>query len=161
MTALFQHLLFLTAASFSVVFGCPNGFVRHDDSCYKVFPEKATWPEAVAYCKDFGLTLAKVESQREHDFLKNYVTSIKALYPGSVDFWLDGTNMLSGDWIWASTGEKIKQFFWHQGEPNNVSPGEHCLSMHADYSWDDEHCSYTEAFICEVEASVNPGEIFG
>ncbi|XP_045204983.2 C-type lectin domain family 10 member A-like [Mercenaria mercenaria] len=49
---------------------CPNGYVRHDDSCYVLAHATVTWPDALVYCEAYGGHLAYIESEREQHFLE-------------------------------------------------------------------------------------------
>ena len=64
-------------------------------------------------------------------------------------FWLDGYKK-NGEWIWKSSGKKIEKFFWHQGEPNDISGSENCLNTwDYDFDWNDNDCEKKFYFICE------------
>ncbi|KAK7457747.1 hypothetical protein BaRGS_00039208 [Batillaria attramentaria] len=146
----------LTSVFAAVWAECPNGFVRHDSSCYKVFHIKGSWSEAKGYCNIFGAQLASIQSERESSFLSGLLgrDGLAAFNPGR--FWLDATDLISeGDWVWAGNEEHVDSTMahWAPGEPSDTNHAEHCLAL--DFTkglmWTDEDCELKNNFICEFQ----------
>ncbi len=67
--------LTIQAATIFTVFGffvvqvvpqsCPNGFMRHDPSCYALICVLASWSEARGYCAEIDVHLVIVETEAE------------------------------------------------------------------------------------------------
>ncbi|XP_069119272.1 perlucin-like [Argopecten irradians] len=148
----------------SVYAECPNGYVRHDSSCYKFFSSvQATWAEALTYCQLFESKLTVIETAREQTFIEGLLR--REWKSGLSDgVWLDGTDLLvEGDWVWADDGTPISaQNFtkWFPGEPNSLGKvGEDCLNLlhHESYQWNDDDCEEKHNFLCEIEEESNQG----
>nr|XP_011455487.2 perlucin [Crassostrea gigas] len=147
--------LWVSIASVNAV-GCPNGFLQHDDSCYKFFHStRATWAEAMLYCQLFKSHLAVIETQREQNFVEGLLR--RDYQTGLPDgCWIDGTDALvEGEWIWTTTGKAIATDDyqkWFPGEPNSNGRGEDCMGLlhHENYNWSDESCEVMNNFLCEA-----------
>lgn len=147
---------------------CPNGFVRHDDSCYIAAHDLANWPDALVYCEAYGAHLAYIESSAEQQFVAGYV---KNLQGSSTDpdfyYWIGGTDAVSeGEWIWATVVRPVQYTNWNPGEPNNNpdhnSKHQDCMAMLGSNGlWDDGWCETQHNFICEIELDVEGGSIVG
>ncbi|XP_052103509.1 perlucin-like [Mytilus californianus] len=138
---------------------CPNGYMRHDDSCYKLYAStKATWAEAFMYCQVFGSDLAVIETAREQNFIEGFLR--REFKKGMSDgVWIGGTDALvEGEWQWIKTGVSINQQeyrHWWPGEPNSSGAlGEDCMDLlhHESYNWNDQRCDVHANFLCERPA---------
>lgn len=75
-----------------------------------------------------------------------YFYLLGRLYP----YWL-GAYRINGQYEWPATGEKIKTFFWHEGEPNDKSGNENCIHTWENvFDWNDNDCERELPFICEL-----------
>jgi hypothetical protein len=54
-----------------------------------------------------------------------------------------------GGWEWKCRASAFPPQ-WSNGEPNNVSTNEDCAEIYATGRWNDEACTATRGFICEV-----------
>ena len=52
---------------------CPSGWTVSGSKCFQVFPGPTSWLAALQLCIAQGGTLAKVESQAEHDLVQGLV----------------------------------------------------------------------------------------
>ncbi|TMW41002.1 hypothetical protein DOY81_013918, partial [Sarcophaga bullata] len=115
------------------------------------FEEKIimTHANATEECKKMGMNLASIKSKQEREYLKEY---IQQAYGKLEAYWLDGFKK-NGQWIWMGHGENIETFFWHKGEPNNLSDLENCLqTWDNEFDWNDNDCKKKFHFICDIEA---------
>nr|AEQ16381.1 perlucin 4 [Haliotis diversicolor] len=153
-------ILLCLTISVTLCTSCDKGFFQYGDSCYIILPETGTWLTAMEYCKAFGMSLTIVQSADENKFLKDYLYTHRGTYTSAPDFWTAGTHLMSTEWAWAGTDEEIEMFFWGPGEPNNVGSTERCLSFYANanFTWDDEHCTYPGYPLCEKQLQVYPGK---
>merc|ERR1711879_548322 len=130
---------------------CYPGWIKHGSSCYGIGEENVSWGGAASLCRVFDSNLAEIESSEENDFLKNLALnrSYRAL-------WIGGTDIFSeGQWIWSGSKMPIQEFTdWFPGEPNMADgpSAEDCLQFFAAerMQWNDETCSMTFPFVCEI-----------
>ncbi|XP_069106329.1 perlucin-like [Argopecten irradians] len=136
---------------------CPNGWTRHDDSCYFFMDIHETWQDASAHCEAFDAQLASIETQREDDFLRNHLVQLHAHDPTSrVMYWVDGTDVSTeSEWVWAYSEEPILDYtHWCPNQPDNAGSNEDCLRLgkvgsYCGFGWDDGDCESKEFFVCE------------
>ncbi|KAM7352903.1 lectin subunit alpha-like [Cochliomyia hominivorax] len=105
------------------------------------------WHKAYQACEDFGMSLVTINSKEELEYLKEYIQmSYGRIYP----YWL-GAFKINGQFEWIASGEKIKDFFWHEGQPDNKSGNENCIhTWKNDFDWNDNDCERELPFICEL-----------
>ncbi|XP_061181229.1 perlucin-like [Saccostrea echinata] len=137
---------------------CPNGFVRHDDSCYHILRIQATWAEGRMYCHAYGTKLVSIETQEENAFLVHYLKSIHGQFH-SPRFWIGATDIAeTGTFIWEGTQVRLDAGFtnYRGGSPDNGGDDsdEHCMEMTYDYNyeWNDNQCDNKFYPICEKSA---------
>ncbi|XP_052778675.1 galactose-specific lectin nattectin-like [Mya arenaria] len=147
---------------------CPNGSVRHDDSCYMFSHELANWAEAMVYCTAYGGQLAFIQSPEEQVFIQNEMKLFLGSQTDSAHYyWLGGTDAVSeGEWYWANIVEKIMYTNWKQGEPNDnhahTNHHQDCLAIYSETGlWDDGWCETQHNFICEIQLDVETSQIIG
>ncbi|XP_046565167.1 perlucin-like [Haliotis rubra] len=142
---------------------CPNGFVRHDDSCYKVFLIPTTWPEAMIFCDSFGAKLAEISTPSQQQFLESYLTPFKSSI-NTLDVWIGGSDLVvEGRFMWSRSGDPITYSNWVPGEPSSAGY-EDCLALFTskNFMWNDAPCETNQMFLCEIPGSGNAGSgIFG
>ncbi|XP_069118269.1 perlucin-like [Argopecten irradians] len=133
---------------------CPDGFVKHDTSCYLFSILRVSWIQAMKLCSVYGGELATIESREEEAFLETYLHHTWTTYNQTDGIWLGGTDLLvENEWIWAVSKEPITEYIrWAPGEPNSINnPGEDCLDFlpHKNFLWNDENCGKLLNFVCE------------
>ncbi|XP_052080722.1 perlucin-like [Mytilus californianus] len=122
-----------------------------------------TIDDAPSYCQAFGYKLAEPMDQHKLDFIKGelnrlagktgklingkylYVLPATRYYIGGSDFFVEG------QWIWSTSQTGILAHNWEPSEPNNIGPGEDCLTVNHDGLWNDVPCDTAVPFICEAE----------
>ncbi|KAM7352657.1 lectin subunit alpha-like [Cochliomyia hominivorax] len=106
------------------------------------------WNAALEYCKNQSMSLFRIDNYDEFEYLKSI---IKLKYGRIFPYWL-GAYKVNGIFKWIETGEDIKLFLWHAGEPNDKSGKEKCIHTWDDeFDWNDNDCERELPFICEAE----------
>ena len=139
---------------FKVDIECPVGWIRQYNSCYLfVTDEEYNWSDARDACGERGAHLVKVDSQRERNYLANELDRIGSAI--TADVWTGGNDLYKEDvYVWTgSYNSRIVYTDWASNEPNNYRGNEDCISIKKalDYQWNDDVCSKTFNFICEME----------
>ncbi|XP_065939193.1 perlucin [Magallana gigas] len=139
---------------------CPEGFMKHGESCYFFSSHLAAdWIEAGSFCKRFnGGDLVAIQTQSENEFIYQHLLSIPQHRDN--DFWIGGTDeFVEGHWVWISTMQRLGFTDWYPGNPSDSGSNEDCLEIMVGLSasprhyWNDEDCSKKANFICEVPMS--------
>lgn len=64
--------------------------------------------------------------------------------------WLAATDFgHEGDFVWATTGQKVTNTYWKTGNPNNLLNLEHCVIYQFEHLWDDFNCGVPLLYFCE------------
>ncbi|KAL9871922.1 C-type lection lectoxin-Enh3-like isoform 2-T4 [Glossina fuscipes fuscipes] len=106
------------------------------------------WRDAESYCAKRNMHLVSIESEGEANFLKNF---IRLRYQKMPPYWTGG-HKVNGEWHWIASGEKIKDFIWHAGEPNDMNSNEGCIHTWVnEFDWNDDRCNEKLPFICELQ----------
>ncbi|OWF39260.1 perlucin-like [Mizuhopecten yessoensis] len=149
------YLALLCATVQEVTAACPDGFIRHENSCYRLFHNKFTWPEASSFCRSYNTHLLYLETESEFGFIKARAAEI-----GGEGFWTGATDALTeNEWIWNETGERLALTSdWAPGEPDHAV-GRDCLGLWGKNgfklsAWD---CRHLLGPICETDAD-NEGQ---
>ncbi|XP_069105059.1 perlucin-like [Argopecten irradians] len=118
-------LVWICANIYDVTAECSDGYVRHENSCYRLFHNMFTWPEASAFCRSYNTHLVYIETESEFGFLK-----AKAAEIGGTGFWTGATDALNeNEWIFNETGERMTLTTdWGPNEPDHT-PGRDCLGL--------------------------------
>ncbi|XP_021367867.1 perlucin-like [Mizuhopecten yessoensis] len=133
---------------------CPNGWTRHDTSCYFFVDMQESWEDASAHCEAFDSQLAAIETEREDVFIRNTLIHLHAHDSSpSVKYWTDGTDVATEtEWIWAYSEKPILDYsHWCPNQPDNFNSDEDCmrLAKFCGFGWDDGNCESKHYFICE------------
>ncbi|OWF53231.1 perlucin-like isoform X2 [Mizuhopecten yessoensis] len=155
-----QFVFTLLSLSIQTVFGCPSGWLSHNDKCYFLSSFKASWPAAESYCRTFHAKLAEPMDRSSINFLSGEVKGSPPLT--GTDYFLGGGDLfVEGEWIWMSTQALISATNWAPGEPNDGGHHEDCLVIYPSAGlWNDATCSDQKGFICEMEAEM-AGSLIG
>jgi hypothetical protein len=125
--------------------GAPQQATSFGGHAYIYDPTAMTFDEARLACELAGGHLAFVESEKEQQFLSEFVNGKRC--------WLGATDdQHEGDWTWLN-GATLQFKSWHRGEPNNADGREHYLIMDPDGKWNDVPIGPSKniGFICEWE----------
>ncbi|XP_071164168.1 perlucin-like isoform X1 [Mytilus edulis] len=133
---------------FTVFCNCPSGWSRHDQSCYHVSRDSASWAEAMKMCEIHGSFLASIETVAEDQYMKTLLGAQRH----TSSFWLGGSDWDNeGEWKWEPHAIQMKFTNWHKGQPDNSGGKEHCLSVHRSYRYEfvDNNCHDSQHYLCE------------
>lgn len=96
--------------------------------------------EVKTLCAQFQGRVATPMNAEENRALKDFVT--EEAFLGITDQETEGEFM-------DLTGRRVTYQNWNDGEPNNASPGEHCVTLLSDGAWNDIACSASYLTVCE------------
>ncbi|XP_067661409.1 uncharacterized protein [Haliotis asinina] len=143
---------------------CPSGAYRRTGngsrSCYTFHTTPTNWSNCQEACKkeNSASHLVAIESEEEQKFLVNIIKNDPALTAaGSSGFFTSGNDEETENnfrWTGMDTPYSIGYTNWYPGQPNNVLLKQDCLVMeypNADYEWNDNECSSSFPYICEVD----------
>ena len=134
---------------------CPDGWSRHSHSCYLIPTTEATWLGAVRICQSLDRRAQLVSIHRAN---ADHVAALKALVGGSVWIGLSRKSLSRSSYRWTwSDGSRLDFTNWAPGEPNdgNVwfssdAGQEDCVLMRTSATWNDEGCSKSKRFMCQI-----------
>ncbi|XP_060569233.1 perlucin-like [Ruditapes philippinarum] len=141
---------------------CPNGYTRHDNSCYVITDRKATWTDAYVFCEAFGGHLAYIESEGEQHFITIFLnTTANAGRDHTTNYyWIGGTDAVTeGEWLWVPAVKPVKYTKWNPGDPSSFV--QDCIALYWNGVWDDGTCEEKHYFICEIELETEINQIVG
>uniref|UniRef100_A0A4W2C4X5 Mannose-binding protein C n=1 Tax=Bos indicus x Bos taurus TaxID=30522 RepID=A0A4W2C4X5_BOBOX len=96
--------------------------------------KKMPFNEVKTLCAQFQGRVATPMNAEENRALKDLVT--EEAFLGITDQETEGKFV-------DLTGKGVTYQNWNDGEPNNASPGEHCVTLLSDGTWNDIACSFT------------------
>ena len=133
----------------------------------------STWHEASLACQKLNdSSLVAITSEEEQNFLvANILPNYPAIRANTRNSVWTGLNDkdAEGIFVWSQRNIPLSATGyskWAKNEPNNAGTGEDCVALwkfDGDYAWNDELCartSFNQGFICELEPSGLPKEIF-
>ncbi|XP_047988860.1 uncharacterized protein LOC125228365 isoform X2 [Leguminivora glycinivorella] len=133
-------------------------------SCYKIPKIVYSWNEALAECEAEGAHLVVLNSNAEHEVVKNIMNTALPVRGSKTSYFFfagiranhptDGAPRVFRT-ITNQTLEEAGYFQWSDNEPNNYGNSEYCGSLFKnDGKYNDLDCSHEYAFICEKEAQI-------
>ncbi|XP_055347085.1 C-type mannose receptor 2-like [Paramacrobiotus metropolitanus] len=146
--------------------GCPTGWRRNGDSCYKEFLEGTTWRAAKSNCRnlDDKSDLVSVFTEDEERYIRELVRG----HGSDTTFWINFYSNRLNVWFWQTQNETdiyalpAAIFNWAAGEPDNSHPNwqsilapisdtnARCAYIQAaDGKWADHGCGTNRAYICK------------
>ncbi|XP_069142061.1 asialoglycoprotein receptor 2-like [Argopecten irradians] len=122
---------------------CPDGWVKHQESCHFFSHDRLSWPGAIVVCKLIGGYLAEVQDDSEKNFLDTTVDQQNEHY------WIGAHDAVQeGSFVWATSRQPISvNHFVHS--PDNYKNNEGCIEIDSDGNWNDNDCMTTFRYICE------------
>ncbi|XP_078659901.1 lymphocyte antigen 75-like isoform X2 [Branchiostoma floridae x Branchiostoma belcheri] len=128
---------------------CPDGWIAHLQSCYKVFEELKEWAPARTACSAFMADLASITTTEEQSFMAQLIPNNGGQY------WIGlHDTMVENTFVWVD-GTPFDQAvsMWNPGEPNNAhATGEDCVEMFVQNNvgkWNDLACDTAKKYVCE------------
>ncbi|XP_035660143.1 C-type lectin mannose-binding isoform-like [Branchiostoma floridae] len=124
---------------------------RHQQHCYSLVLNTATFTDAEITCAGYGGILATIPDEGTQLFIIQLV--------GDRDTWIgldDRRN--EGQFMWSDgTPLGSGYTYWSPGEPNDASTSSDQDCVHlwplAGFRWDDQPCERMEHFVCQFSAS--------
>ncbi|KAK7093112.1 lactose-binding lectin l-2-like [Littorina saxatilis] len=130
---------------------CPAGWEHHDESCYEFVTKEQTWINAEVDCIRHGARLAKIQSDDENEFLREYLSNNSRQYNG-YDMWLGAKKRSDGGWGWGDGSTLADDDYddWQTGNPDNPDLGV-CLEFESGFNnhWNDDFCDELNYYICQ------------
>ncbi|XP_046328894.2 macrophage mannose receptor 1-like [Haliotis rufescens] len=146
--------LFLTVIiSLTTVSGeCPNGWIRFDKSCYRLFRQSPqSWPEAVFACEQHDAFLASIETKVENGHLQELIAESNVLKTDNV--WIGLSDVREeGVFVWESTRQTATFLPWGKHEPNQPADlQEDCVMLFGrqEHTFADAACEIKYSYLCE------------
>lgn len=103
------------------------------------------WNTALQRCKSQGMQLLTILTLQDH-----HDTIALMRKHGILMHWLAATDFgHEGDFVWATTGQKVTNTYWKTGNPNNLLNLEHCVIYQFEHLWDDFNCEVPLLYFCE------------
>ncbi|XP_045202188.2 lactose-binding lectin l-2-like [Mercenaria mercenaria] len=103
--------------------GCEEGWKLYKHTCYLFSVTWRSWESSKLYCESLGASLVKVESDDEHQFIRNQIQN-----GGQELFWIGARyNETAGEHRWAD-GTEMTFNGWGAGRPGTIKG---CV----DYVW--------------------------
>ncbi len=139
--------------------GCVHQSYNGQD--YYFCPTARTWDDARAHCQQQLLgSLLHINDADENAFVQSQLLA---------DSWIGGTDsMTEGVWLWGNDGSQfwmgqsggtaLQYANWNSGEPNDYNGAEDCAEIFTNGLWNDQPCSSTHAFVCEVQLDLCPSD---
>ncbi|XP_050345448.1 lymphocyte antigen 75-like [Nymphalis io] len=147
-----------------LVFGRDYQYFANVSSCYKIPRLPYSWNQAYDECRAEGAHLAILNSDMEHQILRDFAKSTPRVFGARATFFFfvgiraekktDGSPIVFKT-IFNETLEEAGYSQWCDNEPNNALNNEYCGTIFiANGKYNDVNCSHYYAFICENEVKV-------
>jgi hypothetical protein len=132
--------------------GCVHQSYNGQD--YYFCPTLRTWADARTHCQQQLLgELVHINDMNENMFVQSHLAA---------DSWIGATDSaVEGVWRWANDGTQVLSMGstyppWQMGEPNNTNGNENCALSYTTGFWNDQLCTDTRGFVCEVQLDLCP-----
>ncbi|XP_075061078.1 asialoglycoprotein receptor 1-like [Mixophyes fleayi] len=128
---------------------CNSDWIYYALSCYYVSEGTESWSDAKKDCENRKSHLVVINSAEEQIYVSKMTKKINT--------WI-GLTEVSGSWRWVDgTSYDTAPKFWVDNEPNDHPHGlagtEDCAHIRYGDRWNDERCSQSYQYICELETS--------
>ncbi|XP_057592068.1 mannose-binding protein C [Hippopotamus amphibius kiboko] len=116
---------------------------RVENKLYFTNGKKMTFDEVKTLCAQFQASVATPTNDEENKAIQDFAD--EGAFLGITDEETEGQFV-------DLTGKRVTYQNWHDGEPNNVNSQEHCVTLLADGTWNDNSCSSSFLAVCEFSA---------
>ncbi|XP_060635893.2 asialoglycoprotein receptor 1-like [Anolis sagrei] len=126
---------------------CPKNWLQFQESCYWMSSGTLSWENAKRNCERKNSHLLIFNSPEEKRFI--YQRRSSSTWIGLTD--------VTGDWKWVDgSSYTLNRDDWQPNQPDhwyghNLGGGEDCVHLTSDGAWNDNHCSRSFYWICEME----------
>ncbi|XP_054750997.2 macrophage mannose receptor 1-like [Lytechinus pictus] len=129
-----------------------RSYYKYDGSCYKIDTTPRTYADAQEYCRSQGGDLASITDSFNEAFLEYlmYSNDVSAA-------WIGMTSNEDGQYTW-SDGWPVFYSVWGDSEPSQ-RPGEGCVVLRDEPSWDDTNCNGMFVPICKTTNKIPPTRV--
>uniref|UniRef100_A0A9J2P4X9 Sushi, von Willebrand factor type A, EGF and pentraxin domain-containing protein 1 n=1 Tax=Ascaris lumbricoides TaxID=6252 RepID=A0A9J2P4X9_ASCLU len=142
---------------------CAEGWDRFGAKCFRVYVAERSWPQALVLCARYGSQLARIESQRENNFVGRLVSKPQRNGPSNprTDFWIGIVAQRTEDddalFLW-SDGTAVSRYvgFWLSGQPDyrTGTCAKASLTSSSNLQWSLDMCNMLLPFVCELPACI-------
>lgn len=102
--------------------------------------EKMTFDQVKALCAQFQGSMATPLNEEENKAIQNVAP--EGAFLGITDTQTEGHFV-------DLTGRAVTYQNWNNNEPNDAGPGEDCVIILTEGTWNDVTCSYSSLAVCE------------
>ncbi|XP_060551516.1 perlucin-like protein [Ruditapes philippinarum] len=145
-TRMFGLFIYILLLLMQLSFGsCPDGWMRHDSTCYHFSHDTEAMLVAKLSCQVLGGALLEIETAAENAYIAGY---IKDKY----SYYYIGLNDIQeeGVWVWVESSSSASYLNWRPNEPNSVGNDENCVVIDKNSGqWLDVACHNFFHYICE------------
>ena len=128
--------------------------MKFADKCYKYFPNKMTWTNALKACQATrpSSNLASIQDKSTNDFLTR-------MTGGKEHTWIGGYQGVNDKWFWSDGSKWTGYTNWGPGEPNNDGSGEDHIGLnrYGAGTWNDFPILNKLGFLCQYDPNLGIG----
>ena len=128
---------------------CDEGWSNFDDHCYLIVKKGKSRDVASSFCELKNSYLIEINTDPEREFINTTLLRDYADY----GFWTGATDRDTPEnFVYQHSKEVVPEKYWHDGEPNNYTGNQHCVSMdlrNGDVKFWDITCSWWFWAVCE------------
>lgn len=136
------------------LWGCPNGYLMQDDSCYRVLSQGTDWTTARTQCQASGGDLVSINDAQE-------MSIVNTLRGGNGGLWVGYSDAdVEGNWAWLDAGSTYAN--WQAGQPDGGA-AENCGAVRWDTSEQvaDRSCAEWNMPLCEAPRRTDTSGLVG
>ena len=139
----------LTSPPTTFIQSCDEGWISFDDHCYLIVRKGKSRDIASTYCERRNGYLIEINTDPEREFINTTLLRDYTNY----GFWTGATDRdTPGNFVYQHSKEIVPEKYWHDGEPNNITGNQHCVSMdlwNGNVEFWDITCSWWYWAVCE------------
>ncbi|CAG9825833.1 unnamed protein product [Phaedon cochleariae] len=145
----------MSAETIQTTYVCPANFIAVDKKCYHFSTKEVPWTESHFHCQLSNGSLTVINSYRENNQLRGYLSTGNGSSLALNEYWLDGIyDWEQKMWKWGSTGQNIQ---FNKFSRNNIGDKYKwkCVSLHgARNKWMARKCTKRKRFICQTDSNI-------
>nr|XP_023023991.1 uncharacterized protein LOC111512095 [Leptinotarsa decemlineata] len=135
---------------------CPENFHSVGKKCYHFSTQEAKWTDAHFHCQVLNSTLSVINSYREQNLLKDFLSCSNKTTIPLTERWIDGIyDWKERTWKWGSSGKHITFNAFsrkHLGDDYKWK----CIALNGAKrnKWFPRKCTDNKMFMCETDTNV-------